>query len=102
MLIYHDRYRRYRDRPLHVGYTPTSNAPGVSILRPLKGLDPNLYTNLESTFRQNYPNFEILFSVADGKDQAIAVVQELLQLYPNVKARIVIGEFIACLGVAPG
>ncbi|EFI28669.1 glucosylceramide synthase [Coprinopsis cinerea okayama7 len=92
-------YRRYRNRPIYVDYTPAREAPGVSILRPLKGLDPNLYTNLESTFRQNYPNFEILFSVADAKDQAIPVVQELLQLYPDVKAQIVVGEEV--VGVNP-
>ena len=62
-------------------------------MRPLKGLDPNLYINLESTFRQDYPNFEILFSVADKNDQAIGIVEELLQLYPHVKAQIVVGEF---------
>jgi len=90
-------YCRYRNRPIHVNYSPTSSAPGVSILRPLKGLDPNLYTNLESTFRQNYANFEIIFSVADAKDQAISVVQELLHLYPDVKAQIVIGRSSDCL-----
>lgn len=92
-------YRRYRNRPIHVNFTPASDAPGVSILRPLKGLDPNLYTNLESTFRQNYPNFEILFSVADKGDQAIPIVEELLQLYPDVKAQIVIGQDV--VGVNP-
>lgn len=84
--------RRYRYRPVeHLRFTPSSDAPGVSILRPLKGLDPNLYTNLESTFRQEYPNFEILFSVADEDDQALPVVRELVRLYPSVKAQIVIG-----------
>jgi len=95
----YNTYRRYRHRPTHVNLVPSYDAPGVSILRPLKGLDPNLYTNLESTFRQNYPNFEILFSVADGADQAIAVVEDLLQLYPDVKAQIIIGEEV--VGVNP-
>jgi len=66
--------------------------PGVSILRPLKGLDTNLYENLESTFIQEYPNFEILFSVADENDQALFIVRELITKYPQVKAEIVIGE----------
>jgi len=64
----------------------------VSILRPLKGLDPNLYTNLESTFRQDYPNFEIIFSVDHPHDQALPVVHELLQAYPDVRTRVIIGE----------
>lgn len=66
--------------------------PGVSILRPLKGLDTNLYENLESTFTQEYPNFEILLSVAEENDQALAVVRDLIAKYPNVNAHIVIGK----------
>ncbi|TEB38981.1 glucosylceramide synthase [Coprinellus micaceus] len=84
--------RRYRYRPVeHLRFNPTSESPGVSILRPLKGLDANLYTNLESTFRQEYPNLEIIFSVDNERDQALPVVNELLSLYPNVNARVVIG-----------
>ncbi|KAF8973562.1 hypothetical protein BDZ97DRAFT_2069690 [Flammula alnicola] len=68
--------RRYRSRP-HVlsSSARDPNAPGVSILRPLKGLDTNLYENLESTFKQEYPNYEIIFSVADENDQALHVVK---------------------------
>jgi ceramide glucosyltransferase len=65
--------------------------PGVSILRPLKGLDTNLYENLESTFCQDYPNFELLFSVADENDQALPIVRDLLLKYPNVRATVIVG-----------
>ncbi|TFK30810.1 glucosylceramide synthase [Coprinopsis marcescibilis] len=92
-------YRRYRNRPIFVNFTPAFEAPGVSVLRPLKGLDPDLYTNLESTLRLDYPNFEIIFSVSDEKDQALPIVTELLQLYPNVKAQIVVGQEV--VGVNP-
>ena len=68
--------------------------PGVSVLRPLKGLDTNLFENLESTFTQEYSNFEILLSVDDPNDQALDVVRDLLVKYPNVNARIVICELI--------
>jgi ceramide glucosyltransferase len=63
----------------------------VSILRPLKGLDTNLYENLESTFTQEYPNYEILLSVADARDQSLPVVRELIAKYPLTRARIIIG-----------
>jgi ceramide glucosyltransferase len=65
--------------------------PAVSIIRPLKGLDTNLYENLESTFLQDYPNFEILMSVADEWDQALPVAKALIAKYPNVDAKIIIG-----------
>ncbi|KAJ7492783.1 glycosyltransferase like family 2-domain-containing protein [Mycena latifolia] len=85
--------KRYRLRPRSpLAAAPPSSVPGVSILRPLKGLDTNLYENLESTFVQEYPNYEILLSVADENDQALPVAQELISKYPNVNCRIIIGE----------
>lgn len=68
--------------------------PGVSILRPLKGLDANLYENLESTFTQEYPKsrFQVLLSVAEETDQALPVVRSLLEKYPDVDADIIIGS----------
>lgn len=65
--------------------------PGVSILRPLKGLDTNLYENLESTFTQEYPNYEIFLSVDHEDDQALPIVRELIAKYPNVNAHVMIG-----------
>ncbi|KAG8219673.1 hypothetical protein J3R82DRAFT_628 [Butyriboletus roseoflavus] len=85
---------RYRLRPRSPLAT-SPNAPGVSILRPLKGLDTNLYENLESTFVQEYPNFEILLSVADEDDQALTVVRELMAQYPQVNAKIIVGAHVA-------
>jgi len=70
---------------------PPDFAPGVSILRPLKGLDANLYENLESTFTQEYPNFEIILSVADEQDQALPIARDLISKYPNINSRIIIG-----------
>ncbi|KAI1302828.1 hypothetical protein EDD11_005498 [Mortierella claussenii] len=69
-----------------------SEAPGVSIIRPLRGIDCNMYENLASSFQQDYPRFEIIFSVAQVGDPAIAVVQDLMKQYPKVDARIIIGE----------
>jgi len=57
----------------------------------LKGFDTNLPENLESSFKQDYPNFEILFSVADEDDEALPVVHELISKYPDVNARVIIG-----------
>lgn len=84
---------RYRLRPRSPLAT-SPNAPGVSILRPLKGLDTNLFENLESTFCQEYPNFEILLSVADEDDQALTVVRELMSEYPQVNAKIIVGAHV--------
>lgn len=65
--------------------------PGVSIIRPLKGLDPNLYENLECTFTQEYPKYEIIMSVADANDQALRVANDLIAKHPHVSARVSVG-----------
>ncbi|CAG8768795.1 728_t:CDS:2, partial [Acaulospora colombiana] len=72
---------------------------GVSILRPLKGLDPNMYESLETSFTQLYPKFEIIFAVADPDDPSLKIARELIEKYPDVDARITIGEQI--VGVNP-
>lgn len=73
-------------------YLTKSKVPGVSILRPLKGVDNNLVENLASLFRLKYPNYEIIFSVASKSDKSIPVVHELMCKYPHVPARLITGD----------
>lgn len=63
----------------------------VSILKPLKGLDPDIKENLESFFRLDYPEFEIIFSVEDTADPVNGIVEELIKQYPNVHAKLICG-----------
>ncbi|KAI0271420.1 glycosyl transferase family 21-domain-containing protein [Gloeopeniophorella convolvens] len=85
--------KRYRNRPRSpLASAPSSTVPGVSILRPLKGLDTNLYENLESSFKQDYPKFEILLSVADENDEALSVVRDLIAKHPSVNARVIVAD----------
>ncbi|RPD82353.1 glycosyltransferase family 21 protein [Lentinus tigrinus ALCF2SS1-7] len=93
--------KRYRLRPRSpLASAPASSVPGVSIIRPLKGLDTNLYENLESTFMQEYANFELWFCVDDEDDQALPIVRDLMAKYPNVNARIAIRNGLT-VGVNP-
>jgi ceramide glucosyltransferase len=67
--------------------------PKVTILKPLKGIDPNLKENLRSFFELDYPAaVEMLFSVANEKDPAFALVKELMAEYPHFPAQIFLSE----------
>ncbi|VDD80191.1 unnamed protein product [Mesocestoides corti] len=70
---------------------PPEYLPGVSIIKPLLGVDPFLQENIISHFELCYPNFEIIFCVEDPNDPAVEVVQLLLHKYPNVDAKLIIG-----------
>ena len=86
-------YTRYSaSRRNRIPLFPSSQQPwGVSILRPLKGLDPQVEECLESAFRQNYPLFEIILSLANESDPAAKVARTLIAKYPDVPARLIIG-----------
>uniref|UniRef100_A0AAX7T2Q3 ceramide glucosyltransferase n=1 Tax=Astatotilapia calliptera TaxID=8154 RepID=A0AAX7T2Q3_ASTCA len=70
---------------------PFMQLAGVSLLKPLKGVDPNLISNLETFFTLDYPKFEILLCIQDQDDPAVDVCKKLLGKYPNVDARLFIG-----------
>lgn len=75
--------RRRRNLPDHT--------PPVTILKPLKGVDEGLEDNLRGFFRLDYPDYQLLFGVADGDDPAVAVVNRLLTEFPGRDARLVVG-----------
>ncbi len=65
-------------------------APGVSILKSLKGLDPGMMDAFRSHCRQNYAGeFELLFGVASLDDPAAAAVEQLQREFPERAIRLV-------------
>jgi ceramide glucosyltransferase len=77
------RYRAVRPPQLHT-------AAGISILKPLAGVDDGLEENLRSFFEQDYPAFEILFAVRSSEDPAIAVVERLCGRYAAIPSRLIV------------
>jgi ceramide glucosyltransferase len=57
--------------------------PCISILKPLKGTDPEIYESFRSHCLQDYPEYEIIFGVSDPGDSAIESVRELQAEFPN-------------------
>lgn len=64
--------------------------PPVSILKPLRGLDDNLFDNLASFCTQNYPEYEILFSLQDHNDPAYKVAKKVQDRFPDKNITIVV------------
>src|SRR5580692_1159704 len=68
--------------------------PPVSILKPLKGTDPEIYQSFRSHCLQDYPEYEIIFGVSDPSDPATASVEQLQREFPRAKIRLVVSPKI--------
>jgi len=69
---------------------PIENAPGVSILKSLKGLDPSMLDAFRSHCRQDYAGeFELLFGVSAADDPAAAAVGQLQREFPERAIRLI-------------
>jgi ceramide glucosyltransferase len=71
---------------------------GVSVLKPLRGLDPNTYEAFVSQIQQQYPRFEILFGVRDEDDPAAIEVRRLMRDFPDAPVRLIVGAASAANG----
>src|ERR1700692_3879141 len=78
---------RRKIRPSQVAM---SDAPPVTILKPLRGAEHAIYECLRSFCEQDYPRFQIVFGVSDSNDPAIAVVRRLQREFPSRDLKIAI------------
>jgi ceramide glucosyltransferase len=59
------------------------DAPPVTVLKPLCGVEHELYECLRSFCDQTYARFQIVFGVRDRHDPAVAVVRRLQREFPG-------------------
>ena len=64
------------------GARPAPSTQPVSILKPLRGTDPEMYESFRSHCVQDYPECEIIFGVSDPADPAIELVERLKEEFP--------------------
>ncbi|HUI45156.1 MAG TPA: ceramide glucosyltransferase [Nitrospirota bacterium] len=62
----------------------------VSILKPLRGLDDNLFDNLSSFCTQDYPEYELLLSLQDHNDPAYKIAKKIQEKHPERNITIIV------------
>ena len=72
--------RRFLRRPL----APVQNAPSVTILRPMKGAEPQFDANLESLVAQDYPGaVQIILGADSAQDPAYVAAARFKAAHPD-------------------
>jgi ceramide glucosyltransferase len=63
---------------------------GISILKPLKGVDPEMWGSFCTHAEQQYPEFELVFGVNDPNDPASELVRKLQEKYPERSIKLIV------------
>ena len=71
---------------------PPDDAPPITIIRPVCGLDNFVEATLRSTFVLDYPRYEILFCAASMRDPVVGLVQSLIAEHPQIPAKLLVGD----------
>src|SRR5262249_21273618 len=78
--------RFFRDRPPDgAGWIPA-----VSLIKPVCGLEKNLYENLSTACQQEYPEYEVIFSLQDPADRALPLLARIREENPTVPVRLIL------------
>jgi ceramide glucosyltransferase len=80
---------KFHRKPSH---SNLKELPGVSIIKPLTGIDTNLYENLKTFFNLQYPRYEILFCVQEHDNELIDLIERLREQYPHVDSKLFVGS----------
>ena len=69
----------------HLGRAPAAprGRPGISVLKPLCGVDDELEENLACFARLDWPEYEVLLGVRDAGDAACPVARRFEARYPG-------------------
>ncbi len=67
--------------------------PPLSLLKPVRGLEPDLEAHLATFFEQDYPVYEVLFCAHDANDPGLLAARRVAARFPAIPAKfLVTGE----------
>ena len=81
-----------RCRPRKSPLAAPPEAPPVTIIRPVCGIDNFARETLASAFALDYPRYELILCLARADDPAAPLLQRLIGDHPGVAARILVGN----------
>src|SRR5277367_2110276 len=83
-------FLRARHKELSRPPLAASDLPPVSILKPLKGADPQIWESFCSHCEQEYPEIQIIFGVSDADDPAVEIVGRVRAKYPKLPIELIV------------
>jgi ceramide glucosyltransferase len=72
----------------------STRRPAITVLKPVRGVEPRLAENLRSFCAQDYAEFEVVFGVLDPADPALPIIQTVAAEYPR-RTTVVAGNGVA-------
>jgi ceramide glucosyltransferase len=81
---------RFRTQPKCSPEYSFSQWPPVTILKPVRGLEKNQEHNLRSTCLQDYPEFQVVFSIQDPDDPVLPVLKKIEQEFGSKRVSVAI------------
>jgi ceramide glucosyltransferase len=83
---------RFRTQPNCSPEYSFSQWPPVTILKPVRGLEKNQEHNLRSACLQDYPEFQVVFSIQDPDDPVLPMLKRIEQEFGSKRVSVVIGN----------